>query len=147
LWIATPEVAQRVATWKVIVSSYVGVPFFGACALYSAYRLAHRRPAIEIDSTGITDAASALGAGRLSWDDVDHVVLYRYSGQLMLGIIPTDLDNFLSRQQLIRRTLTKLNLALGCAPVNIPQVALPMRLTELAGLLHTRYGVRVEGDA
>jgi hypothetical protein len=145
IWIATPGVARGVAVWKVVIASYVGVPFFTACGLYAAYRLARHRPAVEIDSTGITDAASALGAGRLTWDEVDHVVLYKYSGQSMLGIVPRDLDIFLSRQHAVRRFLTKLNLALGCAPVNVPQVALRMNVAELADLLHTRYGVRVEG--
>ena len=145
IWIGTPEVARGVATWKVVIASYVGVPFFATCGLYAAYRLAHHRPAVEIDATGITDAASALGVGRLSWDEVDHVVLYTYSGQSMLGIVPKDFDIFLSRQHVVRRSLTKLTLTLGCAPVNIAQVALRMKVAELASLLHTRYGVRVEG--
>jgi hypothetical protein len=147
IWIGTPAVAREQPLWKVVVASYVGVPFFGACGLYAVYRLAIRRPALEIDSTGITDSASAVGAGRLSWDEVDHVVLYKYSGQWMLGIIPRNLDVFLSRQPFPRRFLTKLNLALGCAPVNVPQVGLSMKVAELANLLHTRHGVRVERDA
>jgi len=147
VWIGTPGVARRVALWEVVIGSYVGVPFFAACGLYAVYRLVSRRPALEIDSTGITDAASAIGAGRLSWDEVDHVVVYKYSGQAMLGIVPRNLDIFLSRQPIARRSLTRLNLALGCAPINVPQVGLSMKVVELASLLHTRYGVRVEGDA
>jgi len=147
VWIGTPGVARGLATWKVIVASYVGVPFFAACGLYAAYRLVSHRPALEIDSAGITDSASSVGAGRLRWDEVDHVVLYKYSGQAMLGIVPTNLDIFLSRQPVARRILTKLNLALGCAPINVPQVGLSMKVAELASLLHTRYGVHVEGDA
>lgn len=147
IWIGTPGVARGVPIWKVVIASYIGVPFFAVCGLYAAYWLSSHRPALEIDSTGITDAASALGAGRLSWDEVDHVVLYKYSGQAMLGIVPRSLDIFLSRQHAVRRCLTKLNLALGCAPINVPQVGLRMSVAELADLLHTRYGVRVEGDA
>jgi hypothetical protein len=147
IWIGTPGVARGLAIWKVVIASYIGVPFFAACGLYAAYRLATHRPALEIDSTGITDAASAVGAGRLNWDEVDHVVLYKYSGQSMLGIVPKELGMFLSRQSAVRRSLTKLNMALGCAPINVPQVGLSMEVAELAILLHTRYGVRVEGDA
>jgi len=147
VWIGTPGVARGLAMWKVVVASYIGVPFFAACGLYGAYRLAIRRPALEIDSTGITDAASAVGAGRLSWDEVDHVVLYKYSGQSMLGIVPRNLEMLLSRESVVRRLLTKLNLALGCAPINVPQVGLTMKVADLANLLHTRHGVRVEGDA
>jgi hypothetical protein len=147
IWIGSPGVAQRVPRWKIVFVSYVGAPFFTACGLYAAYRLVSHRPSVEIDSKGVSDSASGLAAGRLSWDEVDHLVLYRYSGQPLLGIVPRDLEIFLSRQHPVRRSLTKLNLALGCAPVNIPQVALPMKVVELAELLHTRYGVRVEGDA
>lgn len=147
IWIGTPEIARRVAPWEVVIASYVGVPFFSACGLYAAYRLAIRRPAVEIDSAGITDAASALGVGRLNWDEVDHVRLYKFSGQPMLGIVPRELDLFLSRQPSMRRRVMELNLTLGCAPVNIPQVMLRMKVGDLAELLHTRYGVRVKNDA
>jgi hypothetical protein len=96
---------------------------------------------------GITDSASALGGGHLSWDEVDHVVLCKFYGRAMLGIVPREVDLFLSRQNAIRRSLTKLNLSWGLPPILIPQVTLPMEVAELADLLHTRYGVRVEGDA
>jgi len=147
VWVRTPGVARGLEVWEVIVASYVCVPFFAASGLYAAYRLAIRRPALVIDSTGITDSASAEGAGRLRWDEVDHVVLYKYFRQEMLGIVPSNLGIFLSRQSVARRFLTKLNLALGCAPINVPQVGLSMKVAELARLLHTRYGVHVEGDA
>jgi hypothetical protein len=145
LWIGTLGVLRWMLIWEVVLAVYFGVLFFTACGLYAAYRLAVRRPALEIDPAGITDASSALGAGRLRWDEVDHVRLYIYSGQPMLGIVPKDLALFLSRQGPVRRYLTKLNLSLGCAPINVPQVTIPMKVAELADLLRTRYGVRVEG--
>jgi hypothetical protein len=144
VWIGT---TGGVPIWDVVIAAYIGVPFFAVCGFYAAYRLVWRRPALVIDSMGITDASSTLGAGHLSWDDVDHVRIFTYYGQPMLGIAPRSLELFLSRQHPVRRSLTKLNLRLGCAPVNVPQVALPMKLTELAQLLHARYGVRVERDA
>jgi hypothetical protein len=147
LWIGTSDMTRGVPIWDVVIATYVGVPFFGACGLYAAYRLVIRRPALEIDWMGITDRASALGVGRLSWDEVDHLVLYKIQGQAMLGIIPRNLDLILNRQNAFRRFATKLNLSWGFAPINVPQVGLHMKLAELANLLHTRYGVRVEGDA
>jgi hypothetical protein len=147
VWIGTLRIERVVPILEVIVATYIGVPFFGACGLYAAYRLAIRRPALQIDSSGITDTSSALGAGRLLWDEVDHVVLYKYYGQSMLGVIPRDLDILLVRQHPVRRYLTKLNLQLGCAPINVAQVGLPMKVAELADVLRTRYGVLVEGDA
>lgn len=147
IWIATSGVARELPAWKVAIVSYIATPFFAFGALYAAYRLAIRRPALELDSTGIIDNASAVGVGRLGWDEVDHVVLCKYRGQSMLGIVPRDLNLFLSRQSTIRRSFIKGNLALGCPPITVPQMGLSMNVAELASLLQTRYGVRVEGDA
>ena len=147
LWIGASGIARVAPIWEVFIATYVGVPFFAACGLYAAYRLVIRRPALEIDWMGITDTSSALGAGRLGWEEVDHLVLYQISGQSMLGIVPRDLGLFLSRQNAVRRSLTRLNLAWGFAPINVAAVGVPMKLAELADLLHTRYGVRVEGGA
>ncbi|GAB4223392.1 MAG: hypothetical protein Kow0062_23420 [Acidobacteriota bacterium] len=147
VWRGTPGDAERPPIWVVIAGLYVGVPFFAACGLYAGYRLVCRRPALTIDSTGITETASALGAGRLTWEEVDYVVLYKFGGQSMLGIVPKNLEGFLSRQPGMRRFLIKINMALGCAPINVPQVGVSMRLSELAELLQTRHGVRVEGEA
>ena len=138
-------VTRGLPLWELILAVYVSIPFFGACGLYAAYRLLIRRPALESDGMGITDTSSALGAGRLNWDEVAHLVLYKPYGQAMLGIVPKDLGTFLNRQNAVRRYLTKLNLAWGFAPINVAQVGLRMKVGDLADLLHTRYGVRVEG--
>src|SRR5262245_38170615 len=72
VWIAESGIARGPAALEGFIASYVGIPFFSACGLYAAYRLLRRRPALEIDWMGITDAASALGVGRLSWEEIDH---------------------------------------------------------------------------
>ena len=145
IWVGSPAMRSRVSLLSVILVSYVGVPFFSACGLYALYRIVIHRPALEIDWTGITDTSSAISAGHLNWEEIDHVVLYRYYSQPMLGIIPKDLDGFLNRLGSIRRSILQLNLRLGIAPINISQVVLPMSVAELGDLIRTRYGVRVEG--
>jgi hypothetical protein len=93
VWIGT------LGLWSLeaLIAVCVGVPFFSACALYAMYRLVRNRPVLEIDWMGITDAASAFGAGRLYWSEVDHLLLYKIQGQSMLGIFPRDLDPILRR--------------------------------------------------
>ena len=147
IWIASPGMARRVGPWEVFFGSYVGVPFFAACALSAAHRIVFRRPVVEMDATGITDSSNFFGVGHLNWDEVDRAVLYRYHRQPMLGIFPKDLDAFLGRLSAARRSYARINLALGIPPVNISQVVLPMTVAELAGLMQTRYGVRVVGTA
>ncbi|HET9251451.1 MAG TPA: STM3941 family protein [Candidatus Eisenbacteria bacterium] len=143
-WIASPGIASRVGAVEKFIASYVGIPFFAACGLYAAYRIAFRRPALQIDATGITDTSHAFSPGHLCWHEVDRVVLYEYQSQPMLGIIPKDLDSFLSRQSAHVRTYAKTNLGLSVPPFNIAQVTLPTSVAELAKLIQTRYGVRVE---
>jgi len=147
LWIASPKMSRVVPIWDVLIASYVGVPFFGVCGLYAAYRLVRRRPSVVIDATGITDTSNAFAVGRLSWAEIDHMALYQSYGQWMLGIVPRDLEGFLIRQPSERRSYIKLNLSLGYSPINIAQVAISMRLADLAELLRARYGVRIEGIA
>jgi len=147
LWIGTPAVARKVPLWEMVIATYVGVPFFSFAALYASYRLVRRRPAIVLDATGITDTASAIGAGKLRWDELSCIVVYRYRGQPFLGMFPKDLPGFMARQKPLRRLAFEANLKLGIAPVNIPQVMIPMKVKALAQLMRERYGVRVEGDA
>jgi len=139
--------AAKTGFWDAILAACIGVPFFGACGLYAAYRLIRRRPSFEMDSMGIIDTGSAIGVGRVFWEDIDHVYLYMYHRQWLLGIVPRDLEGFLSRQNSFRRSVIQLNLRLGCAPVNVSGVQLPMSVAEFAELLHTRHGVRVKSDA
>ena len=146
IWIGSPGMAPRVSLFSKVVCTYIGVPFFALCGLYAAYRLAIRRPAVVIDRTGITDTSNAFAPGHLDWNDIDCVLVYEYHKQPMLGILPKNLDLFLDRQNASRRAYYKMNLALKLPPVNIAQVILPMKVTELARLLHARYGVRVEGE-
>ena len=146
LWIATPSISARIATWKVVVAVYVGVPFFGACGLYAANRLIRRRPALIADRSGLMDAASVVGAGHLRWDEIDFVVPYEFSGQAMLGVVPQDLESLLARQNWVRKRPMKINVGMGATPVNIPQAILPMTVIELAETLHTAYDVRVEAE-
>ena len=56
IWIGTSGVMRWVLIGEVVLATYAGVLFFAACGLYAAYRLAIRRPALEIDPAGITDA-------------------------------------------------------------------------------------------
>lgn len=146
LWIGSPGMSSRVSMIERVIATYIGVPFFGLCGLYAAYRIVVRRPAIVVDATGLTDTSHPFGVGYLSWDEIDRVVLYKYQGQGMLGIYPKNLDTLMSRLEGMRSKYMRANLALGCAPVNLAQVMLPMKLADLADLMRARYGVRAEAD-
>lgn len=145
LWTVSPGMESLTDSVKRFPGSYLAIAFFGATGLYAAYRIASRRPALQVDATGITDTSHPFAPGHLCWHEVDRIVLYKYMSQPMLGIVPKDLDHLLSRHGAHVRTYAKTNLAFGVPPFSISQVTLPISVAELANLLHTRYGVRAEG--
>lgn len=145
IWVAI--YAPAVDETLTITFSYVGVPLFLVAVLVLLRKLFNRDPAFEINSTGIVDRSSLGAFGLLRWDQIESVVPYTSSGQPMLGVIPTDSQQFLDRQNVVARWWVRFKVQFGSAPVNIPQVWLPMTVTEFADLLHTRFGVRLDDDA
>lgn len=126
-----------------LIAGALGLLFFGACALWIAARLLRQRPLLVLTREGLHDQASAIGVGLLRWSEIEGVRSYDFRGQRMLGIQPRDLEAVLARASPAKALAMRANLALGCAPINIPAVALPGGCDELAELLRTRFGVRV----
>ena len=95
VWIGSSPRFAGFSRWKIFVSACLGVPSFsGAVGVFAArcrYSL-HPKAALELDDIGITDNASAVGAGHLRWAEIDHLVLYRFLGQPLLGIVPVNLS-------------------------------------------------------
>jgi hypothetical protein len=138
LWLVGPSMSTRVSTpLRVLVGG--GVPFFGIAGIYAGHRLYRRYPLLVADSSGIVDSGSATAAGYIGWEEIDRLTVYRFAGQWMLGIWPRDLERLLNRQHWWKRRMMKMNVALGAAPANIPEAALPIRAAELAELLHSRF--------
>jgi hypothetical protein len=129
-----------ISVLDVLIVSYIGIPFFGVCAGFALYRLILPCPALVVDNEGIIDRASALAVGFISWDEIKRIMPYTYMGQAMLGIEPKDLSTVLARQGWLKRCLIRMNLRLGCAAINIPQVILPITIDELAGRMMLHFG-------
>ena len=130
-YLAQNRVAMELALWKIIITSYVGIPFFGLCLVYAIYRLLMPKPAVVISDEGIFDNASAVGAGMLRWEEIADVFAYDFMGQRMLGIIPVNEEVVLGRQSRLKRVMAKMNKGIAEAPFNIPQNVLPISVDEL----------------
>jgi hypothetical protein len=126
-----------------LIAGYIGIAFFGICALYAGYRLVCHRPSLVVDESGMTDSASLLGVGYMTWQEISHVHPYKEAGRGMLGVFPKDLDSVLSRQPPLRRLALRLGGKWTLAPIGIPDATLPITAVDLAQLLHTRFGVKV----
>jgi hypothetical protein len=139
--IVLPE--PGVAGWLLRRLGMVGVLFFGACGAYTAYRLIVQRPALVADDDGLLDNASAVAVGRLRWDEIERVWPYGFSGQMFLGVIPRDLEQVLARLPRWKQALIRANVSFGCAPINIPQTILPVRIDDVVNELAQRFDVHV----
>ena len=123
----------------VVAVGLAAITFFGASGSYALFRLARPRPAVVINSRGIVDNASALGVGLIEWGEIDQCHEYRFQNQVFLGIVPRDLEALLARLPAWKRSAIRANLLLGAAPVNIPQVVLPMKVSELVREIERRF--------
>ena len=142
LFLAMPD-EFGVPVLLLVITSYIEIPIFGLCALYALRRLIVRRPVLVIDRNGIDDRSSLISAGLMGWDEIEAVTPYRFRGQWMLGILPVDSDAVIARQRWYKRLLIRQNERLGCPPVNIPQVVLPMDVHALADRLSRDFCVEV----
>jgi hypothetical protein len=116
----------------------IGVAFFGGTLVYLLARIVKPRPAVVISSRGITDTASALGVGFLAWEEIAEMRVYQQGRQTFLGIMPKDVDALLDRLPAWQRWVVRDNLASGAAPINIPQVVLPISAVDLLRKINLR---------
>jgi hypothetical protein len=125
----------------------VTVAFFGAAVVSILYRLVRPAPAILITPRGIVDNASGVSVGLIPWDQIREVREYRVQGQVFLGIVPKDLDALLERQPRWKRAAIRANLSMGAAPVNVPQAALGVKVSDLVREIEQRLGRQSKHDA
>src|SRR5262245_43759234 len=124
-----------------VLVAVLAIVFFGACGIVILGRLLWRSPAVILSRQGITDRASPIGIGFLSWEEVAFIATYSIRGQQTLGVFPKDPGSVMSRLDAFKAGYMKLNMRMGFAPVNISQVILPGPIEELAELIRTRYGI------
>lgn len=128
--------------WGVAI---VGVVFFGFTGLWSLREMisnsSDSTPAFMVASDGISDHSSALSAGDLRWDEIDQISLISISGQPMVAISPVDVDKYVARQNLLKRVLMRINMALLGAPVAIAPSNLPISRDELVAAIEQYHPV------
>lgn len=113
--------------------SLICVAFFGFGLVYFLYRLVFFwRPALIVGPEDLYDAASALGAGRVRWEEVSRIGRITYGGQPYLAVRLKHEASFLARQPPIKRWLMHLNRKqFTGAPINIPTRFLTVSHEEL----------------
>lgn len=114
-----------------LITGVVSIPFFGLAAAFGLIRLISPQPAVVLDNTGLHDRASLTAAGFLPWREIDNVVCLCLGTQRMLSIGLTDPDAVLARATPLPRLAMRANMRLHGSPVAIPQIILPITVTQL----------------
>ena len=120
---------QHIDSWKAIVGTWVGIPFFSLCGIYFLFRLVCLRPSLHIDATGIFDNSTLFAVGLMHWSDIQDIRVYNFRNELFVGINPT--DTFRQRLPRYVRSIMRVNEWLSCMPINIPTATLRESLDEV----------------
>jgi hypothetical protein len=134
-WLATTGHVRHVTHGKMLVITYVGIPFFSLCGIAAIVRLLDRRPALVVDDRGITNHASFFAAGAIPWADIDRLEKVIFSGQEMIAVHLKDVDAFTRTLSLPKRLFMRANVKAGYAPISIPKVILPIGIDPILELM------------
>ncbi|MDT7515316.1 STM3941 family protein [Rhodoferax mekongensis] len=116
-------------TGKIV--ALLGVAFFGKTGLFAITRLISNKPALAIDSGGITDHASALSVGFIPWSDIIGAGICTFQKQKFLGISLRNPEEYLAKTSAFKRILMKTNSSWVGYVVVIPQVTISMPVEDL----------------
>jgi hypothetical protein len=112
-----------------------GVSFFGLCALCGCFKVFDTRPGLIIDDQGIVDNSSAVGAGRILWDEVVALNVSEIAGQRFITIVVADPEKFVGRGVFLSRMLNAVNTKMTGSPINISSNSLGLKFDELVQAL------------
>lgn len=119
LFVSPPD-PWRIPEGVVVATGWIGIVFFGACAVFLVVRLASPRAAVTVDDEGIVDRSSMLAGGTIAWREISGCEVVEMAGQRFLGLRLHDVEGFLARQPQVKRKGMSANQArFGCV-VNIP---------------------------
>lgn len=121
------------------IVGWSSVSFFGAVAVYALIRLNSNKPALIIDSKGITDNASGLSAGFIPWSDITGSGIVTFLEQKFIGIALKDPQKYLAKVNPIKRLLMRMNSSMAGYVVCIPQVTFSIPIEEVLAHIEARY--------
>lgn len=131
LFVATAPLVWTTGSLFLRAIAVVDVLFFGFGILCALRRLLNPSPALVIDSEGVVDTASAVGAGLLRWEEIESVAITEMGINRFLVIIPRDPSTVLARQPWLKREVMRANIGMVGGPVTIPENALSVSLEEV----------------
>jgi hypothetical protein len=125
--------AGSLKIWFAVV---LGLPFFGLCAIYLAFRLIVPKPALVATKEGLWLAGTALSPGLVRWDEIAGLQVFDTMGQKSMGVRLLNEHVVLEPMGWHVRWLAKANSAISGCAFHVPQSVLPMTAEELIARVH-----------
>lgn len=138
------KTANILSILSIIITSYIGIPFFGLGLFYILNRFLYPKPSVIINNEGIIDNSSLASVGLIKWDNISEIFGYNYLGNKFLGIIPKNINNVLLKQGKIKKFSINITKRLAKAPINISENTLPITIEELLSEINKYRGNEVK---
>lgn len=111
-------------------------------AVFFAVRLLWPAPMLVIDDKGLTDNASATGAGFIAWREIDRIEFATVLGQEYMAIHTVDAESVLARCNPLKRAIMRLNRTLAGTPFALPMQGLSLSREQLQAAIGQRLATR-----
>jgi hypothetical protein len=118
----------------------IGLGFCAIGAVFLLFRIQSSAPMLVIDAKGLTDNASATGAGLVPWNAITGADVITFVGQEMLIVHLADPEATLARCHWLARPLVRLNTRLVGSPVCLPLQSLAIERDTLLAAIRARLG-------
>jgi hypothetical protein len=112
----------------------LSIAFFGLTGIFGIRKFFDKRPGLILDSSGITDNASAAAAGFIPWSDVIGFDVFEMNKSKMLVVMVGDPEKYIDRGNAVKRKLNKANFNMVGSPISISSVTLATDFADLQSL-------------
>jgi hypothetical protein len=112
----------------------LSIVFFGFTGVYGIKKFFDKRPGLILDSSGITDNASAAAAGFIPWSDVLGFDVFEMNKSKMLVVMVSDPEKYIDRGNAVKRKMNKANFNMVGSPISISSITLATDFANLQSL-------------
>jgi hypothetical protein len=126
---------------KIILTllSFPSAIFFCIYFLLSLGRSVQRKPLLTITFDGIIDSSSNSSVGFIPFQDIDKFCIVNMMGQKVIGVIPKDENDFITKLSPLKQRIAKTNTNMQIPPLSIKvDKAKDMSLEDIFTLLKKR---------
>ena len=116
------------------------VILFGPLAIYFLVRLFRNQPSLIITDDYLYDNGSLASVGKLYWEEIEEVFIYKLANQKNLGIQVSNPDQVLERVGKVNRMMIKANKRIATA--NIAQTNVSVPLEEVFEIIEEKLKLR-----